>query len=307
MRNKLFYSINDVLRERFGTKIIKLSLDGGFSCPNRDGSKGNGGCIFCSDAGSGEFAGSRKHSIQKQAQSQVELLRSKWKDAGYIAYFQNFTNTYASVDHLRTLYDEALAVEGVVGLAIATRPDCLDEDVLNLLQEYNKKTFLWVELGLQSIHKKTADLIRRGYDLPVFDQAIKQLNARHLKSVVHLILNLPNENFSDMENSLRYVCDAGVWGIKLQMLNILHRTDMALYYEKSPFYLRTADEYIELVSHLLTKAPADIVIHRLTGDGDKKSLIAPRWVLNKRYVLNGIQKYMREHGMYQGKFHDDIS
>lgn len=307
MNSKLFYSINDVLRERFGTKVIKLSLDGGFTCPNRDGNKGSRGCIFCSDSGSGEFAGSRKHSIREQARSQIELLRPKWKDAKYIAYFQNFTNTYASVEQLRALYDEALAIDDVVGLAIATRPDCLDDEVLTLLNEYNRKTFLWVELGLQSIHKKTSDFIRRGYDLPIFDQAIKRLNALHIKSVVHLILNLPNESFSDMENSLRYVCDAGVWGIKLQMLNILHRTDMALYYDHSPFYLRTADEYIELVSHLLTRAPSHIVIHRLTGDGDKKSLIAPRWVLNKRYVLNGIQKYMREHGMYQGKFHNDIS
>lgn len=304
--NNLFYSVNDVLRKHFGTKIIKLSLDGGFTCPNRDGTCGTSGCIFCSSSGSGEFAGSRKLSIQEQARSQIELLRPKWKEAKYIAYFQNFTNTYASAEYLRTLYDEALSIDNVVGLAVATRPDCLDDEIVDLLSEYNKKTYLWVELGLQSIHKKTADFIRRGYDLSVFDEAMKNLTRYGIKTVAHLILNLPGESFSDMENSLRYVCDSGIWGIKLQMLNILHQTDMALYYENRPFYLQTADEYIELVSHLISKTPPHIVIHRLTGDGDKKSLIAPRWVLNKRYVLNGIQKYMREHELYQGKFYDEI-
>lgn len=306
MQNKLFYTLNDVLRENFGTKIIKLSLDGGFTCPNRDGNCGSRGCIFCSPIGSGEFAGNRKISIHEQMQSQIELLRPKWPNAKYIAYFQNFTNTYASAEKLRALYDEALAFDDVVGLAIATRPDCLDEDVLNLLNEYKQKTFLWVELGLQSIHKKTADFIRRGYELPIFDKAMIALNQYQIPVVVHLILNFPGENLHDMEDSLRYVCDAGVWGIKLQMLNVLRHTDLAFHFDKNPFYLRSADEYIELISHLLTKIPPHIVIHRLTGDGDKKHLMAPRWVLNKRYVLNGIRRYMRAHNLYQGKFFDDI-
>lgn len=301
MQNKLFYSLNEELKKIFGTKIIKLSLDGGFTCPNRDGKCGMRGCIFCSEMGSGEHAGSRKLSIHQQMREQIALLRAKWPKAKYIAYFQNFTNTYAPVEILSELYEEALCFEDVVGLAIATRPDCLDDEILGLLEEYNKKTFLWVELGLQSIHQRTAEFIRRGYALPVFDEAMQALNQRQIRTVVHLILNLPSESLEDMEASLHHVCNAGIWGIKLQMLNVLRHTDLAVYYEKKPFYLRSAEEYIALISHLLTQIPSHIVIHRLTGDGDKKDLIAPRWILNKRYVLNGIQRYMREQGLYQGK------
>lgn len=302
MQNELFYTLNDALREEFGTKIIKLSLDGGFTCPNRDGNCGSRGCIFCSPIGSGEFAGSREVSIHEQMHSQIELLSRKWPNAKYIAYFQNFTNTYDSVERLRSLYDEALSFANVVGLTIATRPDCLDDDIIALLQEYNQKTFLWVELGLQSIHKKTADFIRRGYELPVFDKEMAALNRHQIRVVVHLILNLPGESIQDMENSLRYVCGSGVWGVKLQMLNILRRTDLAYHFYKNPFPLYSADEYIELISYLLTKIPPHIVIHRLTGDGDKNDLIEPRWVLNKRYVLNGIQQYMRRQNLTQGKY-----
>lgn len=305
MQNKFFYTLNDELKANFGTKIIKLSLDGGFTCPNRDGNCGTRGCIFCSTMGSGEYAGSRALSIHEQMRSQIELLQSKWHNAKYIAYFQNFTNTYDSVERLRALYDEALCFENVVGLAIATRPDCLDDEILEMLEEYNKKTFLWVELGVQSIHKKTADFIRRGYELSVFDKAMRDLNKLQIRTVVHLILNFPNESLQDMEASLRYVCNSGIWGIKLQMLNILKHTDLAHYFEKEPFYLRSADEYIELISHLLSKIPPNIVIHRLTGDGDKNQLIAPKWVLNKRYVLNGIVRYMSTHQLYQGKNSSD--
>lgn len=306
MQNGLFYTLNDALREEFETKIIKLSLDGGFTCPNRDGNCGTRGCIFCSPVGSGEYAGSRTLPIHEQMRTQIELLRSKWPNAKYIAYFQNFTNTYAPAQRLRTLYEEALSFENVVGLAIATRPDCLDHEILNLLEEYNRKTFLWVELGLQTIHKKTADFIRRAYELPVFDQAMYALNKRNIRTVVHLILNLPNESLQDMEDSVRYVCNAGIWGIKLQMLNILRHTDLATHFEQKPFYLRSADEYIELIAHLLCKIPSNIVIHRLTGDGDKEHLIAPKWVPNKRYILNEIVRYMRSHDLYQGKFLSDI-
>lgn len=305
MQNKFFYTLNDELKANFGTKIIKLSLDGGFTCPNRDGNCGTRGCIFCSTMGSGEYAGSRALSIHEQMRSQIELLQSKWHNAKYIAYFQNFTNTYDSVERLRALYDEALCFENVVGLAIATRPDCLDDEILETLEEYNKKTFLWVELGVQSIHKKTADFIRRGYELSVFDKAMRDLNNLQIRTVVHLILNFPNESLQDMEASVRYVCNSGIWGIKLQMLNILKHTDLAHYFEKEAFYLRSADEYIELISHLLSKIPPNIVIHRLTGDGDKNQLIAPKWVLNKRYVLNGIVRYMSTHQLYQGKYSSD--
>lgn len=303
----LYFSLNSYLKHKFECKVVKLSIDGGFNCPNRDGSIAYGGCIFCSENGSGEFAGNRILSITKQMNDQIALLETKWPNSKYIAYFQNFTNTYDSVENLRKKYDEALSFPNVVGLAIATRPDCLNEDILKLLQEYNSKTFLWVELGLQSIHEKTAEFIRRGYPLKTFDKAMESLNQKRIKTVAHLILNLPGENFEDMRNSIEYVSNHGIWGLKLQMLNVLHSTDLAKTYLSDSFYLRTADEYIELVSNLLTYLPPNVVIHRITGDGKKESLIAPKWILNKRYVLNGIQKYMRENELYQSKNYLDIS
>lgn len=304
--SELYSSLNTYLKDKFGCKVIKLSIDGGFSCPNRDGSISYGGCIFCSEEGSGEFSGDRRLSITQQMKDQVQLLERKWPDSKYIAYFQNFTNTYDSLDNLRKKYDEALAFPNVVGIAIATRPDCLSMDILSLISEYNSKTFLWVELGLQTIHENTANFIRRGYDLRTFDTAMKNLNNLKIKTVSHLILNLPGENFDDMRNSLEYISGKQVWGVKLQMLNILKNTDLEKHYLSDSFYLRSADEYIELVSTLLTYLPPDMVIHRITGDGKKESLLAPLWVLNKRYVLNGIQKYMRSNNLYQSKNYLDI-
>lgn len=303
----LYFSLNSYLKNKFGSKVVKLSIDGGFSCPNRDGRIAYGGCIFCSEDGSGEFAGDRNISITQQMNEQLTLLETKWPNSKYIAYFQNFTNTYDSVENLRKKYDEALSFPNVVGLAIATRPDCLNEDVLKLLQEYNSKTFLWIELGLQSIHEKTAEFIRRGYPLKTFDKAMENLNNRNIKTVAHLILNLPGESFENMRDSIEYVSHQGVWGVKLQMLNVLDFTDLAKTYLSDAFYLRSADEYIELVSNLLTYLPPNVVIHRITGDGKKENLIAPKWILNKRYVLNGIQKYMKENELYQSKNFLDIS
>lgn len=303
----LYFSLNSYLKNKFECKVVKLSIDGGFSCPNRDGTIAYGGCIFCSENGSGEFAGDKHLSITQQMNDQIALLETKWPNSKYIAYFQNFTNTYDSAKNLRKKYDEALSFPNVVGLAIATRPDCLNEDILSLLQEYNSKTFLWVELGLQSIHEKTAEFIRRGYPLKTFDKAMENLNRRRIKTVAHLILNLPGESFDDMRNSIEYVSNHGIWGLKLQMLNVLHSTDLAKSYLSDSFYLRTADEYIELVSNLLTYLPPNVVIHRITGDGKKENLIAPKWILNKRYVLNGIQKYMKENELYQSKNYLDIS
>ena len=290
MNHKNYTSINDVLQAEFGTKVVKLSLDGGFTCPNRDGTCGSQGCIFCSESGSGDFTSGRAFSIQRQISAQIDLLKPKWPKAQYIAYFQNFTNTYASVEVLRELYDAALSCEGVVGLAIATRPDCLDAEVLALLEEYQQKTYLWVELGLQTIHEETAKFIRRGYSLATYDEAVRNLQERKIKTVVHLILNLPQETRADMVTSVNYVCQSGIWGLKLQMLNILKDTDLADYYENHPFPLMEADEYIDSIHHLLETIPKEVVLHRLTGDGDKNSLIAPRWVLNKRYVLNRINR-----------------
>ena len=288
MNNKNYTSINDVLKSEFAAKVVKLSLDGGFTCPNRDGLCGTRGCIFCSESGSGDFAGDRLDSLSSQISSQIKLLSRKWPKAKYIAYFQNFTNTYDSPENLRKIYEKAIDHENVVGLAIATRPDCLDDEVIELLGEFNQKTYLWVELGLQSIHEKTSRLIRRGYDLSVYDQAMEKLKQNNIKTVVHLILNLPGESKEDMVKSTQYVCQSGAWGLKLQMLNILKNTDLADFYEENPFPLMDADEYIALIGELLEIIPKEVIIHRLTGDGDKNSLIAPQWVINKRYVLNRI-------------------
>lgn len=286
-----FYSVNKFLKEKFGKKVVKLSVDGGFTCPNRDGKVGNKGCIFCSEHGSGEFAGDRKDSILLQMEKQVKLLSDKWKDCYYIAYFQCFTNTYDTVENLRKLYDEALSFPNVVGLAIATRADCLGDEIIELLSEYNKKTFLWVEIGLQTIHKKTSNFIRRGYDLEVFDKAIEDLNKNNILSVAHIIASLPYETKEDTIESVKYVCKKGVWGIKIHMLNVTKGTDLEKIYEKEKFHLLSADEYIELIIDILKILPENVVVHRITGDGKKEDLIAPRWILNKRYVLNSVSKY----------------
>lgn len=286
-----FNSIGHYLKERFGCKVIKLSLDAGFTCPNRDGTKGVGGCIFCSSDGSGDFA--------SDIPGQIQLLSKKWPSGKYIAYFQSHTNTYAPVHVLRKKYEEALAYPGVIGIAIATRPDCLSEDVLDLLAELNKKTFLWVELGLQTMHQHTADLINRCYPLSVFDTAIEDLSARQIKTVVHLILGLPGENQEDMMASVNYVCSKDIFGIKLHLMNVLKDTKLAALYPDH-IHIPEKEEYINFVVDVLENIPQKITIHRLTADAPRHLLIAPAWGYEKRTILNGINKELRHRGSYQG-------
>lgn len=304
MKEKAYLSLNDVLKEEFHTKIIKLSLDGGFTCPNRDGTLGYRGCIFCTESGSGEFTA--KGLIHKQMQEQIKLLSDKWKDGKYIAYFQNFTNTYKSVEELKQIYEEAMTFPDTVGLAIATRPDCLSEEVLDLLEEFSKRTYLWVELGLQSIHKKTEVFMRRGYPLSTFEKALSGLEQRGIRTVVHLILGFPGEDDEMVLQNIDYLNTKPIWGIKLHTLYIASNSDLGTYYTQNPFYIRSADEYIDLVIRALRRLRKDIVIHRLTGDGDKKHLIEPKWIMNKRYVLNTIHKKMREAGVIQGDLYKEI-
>lgn len=305
MRNILLYSdkrynsLNFELKRQFSQKIVKLSLDGGFTCPTRDGYLDTRGCIFCSQKGSGEFT-KFDIDIQKQIQNQTELLSNKWQDCKYIAYFQNFTGTYASKEYLFELYQNALSNKDVVGLAIATRPDCLNEDVLEVLDYFNKRTYLFIELGLQSIHKDTADFIRRGYDLKIFENSLQKLNSLNIKTVVHTIIGLPTEDKNKMLETYRYLNEKNIWGLKISQLNILKNTDLAKYYEENPFYLMNKDEYIDFVCDIIEIIKSDIVIHRLTGDGAKDELIAPKWILNKRYVLNGIDRVLKERNTYQG-------
>ncbi|MBU5438760.1 TIGR01212 family radical SAM protein [Tissierella sp. MSJ-40] len=299
--DKRYHTLNYELRKIFGQKVMKLSLDGGFTCPNRDGTLGTKGCIFCGEEGSGEFAGSRCLSIKEQIEEQIKLLSRKWDTNRYIAYFQNFTNTYSTCEELRNIYFEAIEESGVVGLAIATRPDCLGEDVLDLLSELNEKTFLWIELGLQTIHEKSAKFIRRGYPLSTYDEAIEKLKKRNIRVVTHLIFGLPNESHNDILKSIRYVAKTNTWGVKFHLLYIQKGTDLYEYYLNNPFSLMDKDEYISLVIDGLELLPKEMIVHRVTGDGKKELLYEPKWSLDKLKVLSGIDNELKIRGSYQGK------
>lgn len=291
-----FYSIGSYLKQLMGKKIVKLSIDGGFTCPNRDGSKGTGGCIFCSATGSGDLA--------SDIPSQIRLLSGKWPNAGYLAYFQSHTNTYAPVDQLRRQYQEALDYPGVAGLAIATRPDCLSSEILDLLSEFHEKTFLWIELGLQTIHEDTALLINRCYPLSVYDEAVHRLMARNIRVVTHLIFGLPGESREQMLSSVRYICrdlDKGrhIFGIKLHMLNLVRGSQMeTLYPNYVPFH--SIEEYVDLAVAALELIPPDITVHRLSGDAPRPTLIAPEWSYKKRTILNSIHRELRIRNTRQG-------
>jgi len=289
-----YLSFNKYLKDKFGQKVYKISLDGGFTCPNRDGKTGTRGCIFCSKGGSGDFAESREMSITEQIESGKKKVEKKIKSGKYIAYFQAFTNTYAPVEMLRQKYEEAINHPDIVALSIATRPDCLGDDVLKLLDEMNKIKPVFVELGLQTIHQKSAKYIRRGYDLSVYDKAVRDLKKIGVNVVVHVILGLPNESENDMLETVKYVCESGANGIKLQLLHVIDGTDLAKDYEKGLFKTLEFDEYVNLIVKCVKIIPKDIVIHRLTGDGAKKDLIAPLWSADKKRVLNAINKALRE-------------
>lgn len=289
-----YLSFNKYLKDKFGQKVYKISLDGGFTCPNRDGKIDTRGCIFCSKGGSGDFAQNRNLSITEQIESGKKIVEKKIKSGKYIAYFQAFTNTYAPVEILRAKYSEAINHPDIVALSIATRPDCLGDDVIKLLVEMNKIKPVFVELGLQTIHNDSAKYIRRGYSLEVYNEAVKKLKNIGVNIVVHIILGLPNESEEDMLESVKYVCQSQIDGIKLQLLHIIAGTDLAKDYEKGLFKTLEFDEYVELIAKCVAIIPKNIVIHRLTGDGAKKDLIAPLWSADKKRVLNAINKALRE-------------
>ena len=300
METKPYRSLNVYYRELFGRKTAKISLDGGFTCPNRDGTCGTDGCLFCSAGGSGDFAENASLSLTEQIKSGRSQTSDKWKDAAYIAYFQAFTNTYAPAEQLRQKYEEALSCEGIEGLSIATRADCLPEDVLELLGELNQRTNLWVELGLQTANEKTAALIRRGYDNSVFETAVFALAERGIPVVVHVILGLPEETREDMLATIQYLNRLPIQGIKLQLLHVLSDSDLAPLYLSGAYIPLEKEEYISLIGECIAHLREDIVIHRLTGDGDKNTLLAPLWSLRKRDVLNSIHKYLKEKNIRQG-------
>lgn len=295
------YTLNQYYRKIFGEKIYKLSLDGGFTCPNRDGTLGTGGCIFCSKGGSGDFAASRLLSIREQIDEAKKVFSCKQTGRKYIAYFQAFTNTYAPLSYLRKVYEEAMEPAEIVGLSIGTRPDCLPDKTMELLCELNQKKPVFLELGLQTIHEETARFIRRGYELPVFEDAVQKCKNAGLNIVVHVILGLPGESKEDIFETIAYLNKLPIDGIKLSMLHILKDTDLALVYEKNPFPVYEQEEYIDLIVDCLERLRSDIVIHRMTGDGPKDLLIAPLWSTNKRGVLNGIQKRLKERDTWQGR------
>ena len=299
--DKRYYSLDYYIKETFGEKLYKLSLDGGMTCPNRDGTLGDRGCIFCSAGGSGDFAGNRNLSIKEQLNEAKELVSGKHVGSSYIAYFQAYTNTYAPVSYLEKIFTEAIDEPDIKVLSIATRPDCLSSEIIALLSRLNQKKPVWIELGLQTIHNESADFIRRGYDPYVFEKAVYDLKRIGVNVIVHTILCLPNETVSMMLETISYLNKLPIDGIKLQLLHVLKGTDLAKVYEETPFYLPTLDEYLDLLSTLISHLRDDIVIHRITGDGPKSLLIAPLWTGNKRLVLNRIQKHLKDADIWQGK------
>lgn len=296
---KPYYSLNWYLRQRFGGKIYKVALNGGMTCPNRDGRVGVGGCIFCSAGGSGDFAGNAVDSITRQIEQGIAGT-AKFHADGYIAYFQAFTNTYAPVERLRALYIEAIQHPAVVALSIATRPDCLPSEVLALLEQMNRIKPVWVELGLQTIHPETASYIRRGYELSCYEQAVRALRQRGLEVITHVILGLPGEGKEEMLQTIRYLNRQGIQGVKLQLLHVLRGTDLAQDYEAGKFQTLSLEEYVDIVTECIANLSPEIVIHRLTGDGPKELLISPTWSCKKMGVLNEIHHALKIKNITQG-------
>ena len=293
-----YLSLNRYLRKRFGCKVYKVSINAGFTCPNRDGTIDTRGCIFCSGYGSGDFAEDASLSVAEQIERGKRRVENKMpkniSERKYIAYFQAFTNTYAEVSILRSIYMEAITHPDVIAVSIGTRPDCLPDEVLDLLEELNQIKPVWVELGLQTIHEKSAKYIRRGYELSVYDKAVSELKKRNIEIITHVILGLPDETREDMLSTVRYVGLSGVNGIKLQLLHVIEGTDLAKDYKAGRFLCMDMEEYVNIIHDCLSVLPHDIVIHRMTGDGDKKTLIAPMWSADKKKVLNAINKMLQE-------------
>lgn len=299
--DKPYHSLDYHIKTTFGEKLYKISLDADMTCPNRDGTLGTRGCIFCSRGGSGDFAADRSLSIPEQIRTGRQQAARKFKGHGYIAYFQAYTNTYAPLPYLRKIFMEAACHPDIRAVSIATRPDCLDESVIDLLKEVNAIKPVWVELGLQTIHEKTALLIRRGYPLPVFDRAVAQLRTAGLDVIVHVILFLPGETEEDMYATVAHLNQMDIQGIKLQLLHILKDTDLADYYREHPFYIPDMESYFHVLGRCICMLRPEIVIHRLTGDGPKSLLLAPLWTGRKRYVLNQLHAYLKRQNIWQGR------
>lgn len=297
-----YYSLNRYLKDTYGEKLYKLSLNAGMTCPNRDGTLDTRGCIFCSAGGSGDFAENPNLSITSQIENAKLRVRNKMNGHHYIAYFQAYTNTYAPIEYLRTVFTEAILHPDIKILSIATRPDCLSDDVINLLKELSKIKPVWVELGLQTIHETTASYIRRGYPLSCFDDAVTRLNSAGIEVIVHMILGLPQETKEDMLKTADYVANLPIQGIKLQLLHILKGTDLAEDFFQNQFEVLELSQYTDIVVSIIERLPKNLVIHRITGDGPKQLLIAPLWSGDKKRVLNTINNQFKLKNTWQGKY-----
>lgn len=298
--NKRYHTLDYFYKNKFGKKVAKVSLNGGFTCPNKDGTKGYGGCIYCSKLGSGDYAGDKDKDIVTQFNDIKKVMNNKWQDTLYIGYFQANSNTYAPVDKLKELYEPILKEKNVIGLSIATRCDCLEDDVLDYLEDLNKRCYLTVELGLQTIHEKTSKLINRGHTLEEFINGVKKLRDRNIDVVVHIINGLPGEDKEMMIETAKFLNKLDIQGVKIHMLHIIKDTNLALSYNVRPFKILTRDEYIDVVISQLEVLNENIIIHRLTGDPDPNELIEPQWTIKKIDVLNGIDKEMAKRNTYQG-------
>lgn len=299
--NKRYYTLDYFYKHKFNSKVFKVSLNAGFSCPNKDGTKGYGGCIYCSKLGSGDYAGDETEPLVEQFNKVKEIMNHKWPNSKYIAYFQANTNTYAPVEVLKEKYESVMYLDNVIGLNIATRPDAISDECLDYLTELNNKTYLTVELGLQTIHEETSKLINRGHDLKCFDDMVKKLRNRNINVVVHIINGLPYETKEMMLETAKYLSDLDIQGIKIHMLHILKDTALANLYEKEHFRVLTREEYVDIVCSQLELLRDDIVIHRITGDPNPNDLIEPTWLIKKFGVLNEIDKEMVKRDSYQGK------
>lgn len=300
MEEKRYRSFSAHLKKRFGTRVHKISVDAGFGCPNRDGGRQGSGCLFCDPGGSGAVGIDRRQSVAEQVELGKEVMARKYKAGRFLAYFQPFSNTYAPIDDLRRLYDQALAVAGVVGLAVGTRPDCVPDDVLDLLAEYHQRTYFWLELGLQSSHDKTLSWLRRGHDLSRFLSAYHAAKDRGLQVCVHVILGLPGESREEMLATAELLAELKVDGVKLHLLHVLRGTPLGELYDEGQIDLFAQDEYVEIVADVLERLPEQTLIHRLTGDGPRDLLLAPLWSLKKWEVLNAIDAELVRRGSRQG-------
>ncbi len=298
--NKRYHTWNYYLRNTFGEKVFKVSINAGFTCPNIDGTVSFGGCTYCSKEGSGDFAGNPKDNLIKQFEDITQMMHKKWPNAKYIGFFQAFTNTYAPIDVLKEKYETILSLDDVIGLSISTRPDCLPDDVLNYLEELNTRTNLWVELGLQTIHDKTSKLINRGHDYQIFVDAIQKLKSRNIKVVVHIINGLPGEDYNMMMDTAKAVADMDVDGIKIHLLHVIKGTPMEKMLENGMLTLMSQEEYTNLVCDQLEILPDTMIVHRLTGDGKREDLVGPLWSLKKWHVLNDIDDTLKARNSYQG-------